>query len=54
MWGDLAVAHMLTFIEVCKVEFDLSKYAKVAALKQKVESHPKIAAWIKVRPESSF
>ena len=54
MWADIFLAHILTFFDVLKVEFDLKKYTKLMALKQKVESHPKIAAWIKSRPDTSF
>ena len=54
MWADLSVSHVLTFIDVLGIEFDLKKCAKLAALKQEVESQPKIAQWIKTRPDSSF
>ena len=54
MWADICLVHILSFFDVLGIEFDLKKYAKLTALKQKVESHPKIAAWIKSRPDTKF
>ena len=57
MWCDINVAHTLSYFEMKMMKFppfDLGKWPKVAALKKKVEAHPKIAAWIETRPKSAF
>ena len=54
MWADVSVAHMLSFVEVLGIDFDLDAFPKLTALKQEVEGHPKIAAWIESRPDSRF
>ena len=54
MWADVSVAHMLSFVNVLEIDFDLDAYPKLTALKQEVESHPKIAEWIESRPDSRF
>lgn len=53
-WPDISVAHILTFITVYGINTDLSKYEKLSKLKSKVEAQPKIAEWIKKRPETPF
>ena len=49
--ADLTFQNWLDFPEYqMKVNLDLSKYPKLQAHKKRVESHPKIAAWIAKRP----
>ena len=54
MLADLSAAHVLSYLEVMKINVDLAAYPKLATIKSKVEAVPKIAAWIKERPQSSF
>ena len=54
MWADIQAAHIVSYFEVLKLDVDLEKYPKIATVKRKVESHPKIAAWIQERPETAF
>ena len=59
MWADIAVAHVLSFPTVAVFKLDdygykLSDYPKLQALKERFESIPKIAAWIKDRPETTI
>ena len=50
-WADLHFQHWMDFPSFqLKVDFDLSKYPKLDALKKRVEKHPKVAAWISKRP----
>jgi glutathione S-transferase len=52
-WADLYlqdVTHMLHL----KDAHVLDKFPHVAKVKQTVESHPKVAAWLKARPENAF
>ena len=49
--ADVHFQHWLDFpIDFLKIPLDLSKYPKLEALKNRVESHPKIAEWIAKRP----
>ena len=59
MWADIAVCHLLAFAEATRFKlydhgFDLSPVPRLKALKEKFESMDKIAAWIKVRPETTI
>ena len=54
MWADVQAAHVLTYLDVMKLDVDLKKFPKLLNIKNKVESHPKVAEWIKKRPVSSF
>ncbi len=52
-WADL---HMfdVTGIIHSKDAHVLEKFPHILKVRQTVESHPKVAAWLKARPESSF
>ena len=52
--ADFSVAHFLTFPGVLGVNNNLDNYPKLKALKQRVDSLPKIAAWIAKRPETPY
>lgn len=53
-WADIAIAQSLTWPAMAGVTVNYDKIPKLKALKDRVESSPKIAAWIAKRPESPF
>jgi len=52
-WADLFIQDVTHTLHV-KDAHVLDKFPHVAKVKQTVESHPKIAAWLKARPENTF
>lgn len=49
-WADIGFADLCTWISSVKVEIPFADVPKLKALKERVESTPKIAEWIKNRP----
>ena len=54
MWPDVAAFNGFAFPAAIGIKFDLTKFPKLKGLSEKVENNPKIAAWIKKRPENSM
>ena len=53
-WADITILQSLTWPAMLGFPVDWSKYPKLAAHKARMESHPKIADWIKKRPVTEF
>jgi len=53
-WADLSFAVVCSWLDDLEVGWALDKYPKLAALKQRVNSRPRIADWIKSHPNSSI
>jgi len=49
-WADIAFADLCTWLAGLQVEVSFDDIPKLKALKERVESTPKIAEWIKNRP----
>ena len=54
MWPDVAAFNGLAFPVAMGVNLDLTKFPKLKGLREKVENNPKVAAWIKKRPDNSM
>ncbi len=52
--ADIMVAYMLNGPAAIGADSQLDAVPKIKALKQKVESSPKIAAWIAKRPQTNM
>jgi glutathione S-transferase len=53
-WADLALLMFISWGKLSGNETLLDKYPKLKALEKRVESQPKIAAWIAKRPVTEF
>jgi len=53
-WLDLQYSTFNKWISHSGVENPLVKFPKLAALKERIESIPKVAEWIKERPHTQF
>lgn len=49
-WADITIANGSSWINLLELGNPADKHPKLKALVERVESHPKIAAWIKKRP----
>jgi len=49
-WADLAVCVWMGWVR----ELDYTPYPKLAAHRERVTSHPRLAEWIAKRPETSM
>ena len=53
-WADIEIAQFFTWPRVMGIVIDYEKVPKLTALKDRVESSPKIAAWIAKRPDTPW
>jgi glutathione S-transferase len=53
-WADLALINYLSWIDIAEGSAQLANHPKLKALRERVESLPKVAAWIAKRPKSEF
>ena len=51
-WGDLAFLNFTSWVVMAGAPDFLDKFPKLKALKERVETQPKIAAWIAKRPKT--
>ena len=51
-WADIAFTDGCSWVSSIGLKFSEEKTPKLKALTKRVESHPKIAEWIKNRPET--
>ena len=48
--ADIEAVHMQSFFPCLKLDVDMTKYPKIAALRTRFESIPEIAKWMEERP----
>lgn len=53
-WADVVFFNAMNFPFYLGIEMDFSKFPKLKGVRERTENNPKIAAWIKKRPESKF
>jgi glutathione S-transferase len=53
-WADISIYQAFQFATVFKVECKLDAYPRLSAMAKHVESNPKIAKWLKERPETNM
>jgi len=53
-WADLYILVLVSFVGMAGITDPFAKFPKQAALKKKVEAHPKVAAWLAKRPKTDF
>ena len=53
-WADLTVLNAIGYVTQPSVKYDLDKVPKLKALFNRIETHPKIAAWIEKRPKNEL
>ena len=53
-WADLHFVSVIAWPEAGECNFKLSDYPKLHALRKRVEEMPKLAEWIKRRPQTKW
>ena len=52
--ADIHFAYGMDFPKLANLDVDLTKYPKLQEIRDKVYSDPKIAEWIKNRPQTNM
>merc|ERR1711860_42162 len=53
-WCDIYIAQALDWVNMLGFDQILAKYPELVEHKKRIESHPKISAWIAKRPETQY
>jgi glutathione S-transferase len=53
-WADIAIYQAFDMTKMFKVEINVDSYPKLKAMRKNVESNPKIAKWMKERPQTDM
>jgi len=51
-WADLAFHVGLGYPDIGNVKYDMNKFPKLKALMERIEAQPRIAKWLKERPQT--